>query len=472
MLQKIYLQHTQTPQELTEIMTSLQQMLELRHVQAVPRDNAILIRDTPSKIRLASRLIRDSDRGRPEVVVQISVLQVRRDRARSLGIQPSTTAVLSFNPVSPLGPAGSVALDKLGQLSHGDFSLSMPSAVASALMTDSNTKIIQNPEMRVSDGESARLRVGDRIPIATGSFQATTGIVGVNTQFQYIDVGVNIDLVPHVHPDHSISMKLGVEVSSLNGQVNIGGVEQPIISQRRIDHDIRLQEGEVSILGGLAERTQTKSVSGWPGLSRLPLLRYLFSGEDLNNSENEILIVVHPRLVRMREIAGESLKALSVGTDAELMLRQKQEVLQPAAASIKRVQIDGQAAATAEEDSSAAQATLLLEPADTAIKPGETTAVEVKLENVEDLFSASLIFKFDPQLLAIEDVRNGDFLSGGTQEVAIIQRVDKETGLATIFTTRQPNTAGVQGKGTLLKIMVRHLTTGPTTLQVDRCRLS
>ena len=96
-------------------MTSLQQMLELRHVQAVPRDNAILIRDTPSKIRLASRLIRDSDRGRPEVVVQISVLQVRRDRARSLGIQPSTTAVLSFNPVSPLGPAGSVALDKLGQ---------------------------------------------------------------------------------------------------------------------------------------------------------------------------------------------------------------------------------------------------------------------------------------------------------------------------------------------------------------------
>jgi len=465
-LQKIYLQHTQTPQELTEIMTSLQQMLELRHVQAVPRDNAILIRDTPAKIRLASRLIRDSDRGRPEVVVQISVLQVRRDRARSLGIQPSTTAVLSFNPASPLGPAGSVALDKLGQLSHGDFSLSMPSAVASALMTDSNTKIIQNPEMRVSDGESARLRVGDRIPIATGSFQATTGIVGVNTQFQYIDVGVNIDLVPHVHPDHSISMKLGVEVSSLNGQVNIGGVEQPIISQRRIDHDIRLQEGEVSILGGLAERTQTKSVSGWPGLSRLPLLRYLFSGEDLTNSENEILIVVHPRLVRMREIAGESLKALSVGTDSELMLRQKQEVLQPAAASIKRVQIDGQAAATAEEDSSAAQATLLLEPADTAIKPGETTAVEVKLENVEDLFSASLIFKFDPQLLAIEDVRNGDFLSGGTQEVAIIQRVDKETGLATIFTTRQPNTAGVQGKGTLLKIMVRHLTTGPTTLQV------
>ncbi|HEX3093753.1 MAG TPA: cohesin domain-containing protein [Candidatus Angelobacter sp.] len=190
------------------------------------------------------------------------------------------------------------------------------------------------------------------------------------------------------------------------------------------------------------------------------------------NSENEILIVVHPRLVRMREIAGESLKALSVGTEGELMLRQKQDVLQPAAGSIKRVQIDGQIAATAEESSSAAQATVQLEPGDAAVKPGETTAVEVKLENVEDLFSASLILKFDPQVLAIDDVRNGDFLSGGTQEVAIIQRVDNDAGLATIFTTRQPNTAGVQGKGTLLKIMVRHLTTGPTTLQVTNvgCR--
>src|SRR5258708_12803723 len=102
-LQKIYLEHTQSAQELTEIMTSVQGMLELRHVQAVPRDNAILVRDTPAKVLLASRLIRDSDRGRAEVVVQISGLQVRRDPARSLRIQPTTTSPLTFNP--PIPPA-------------------------------------------------------------------------------------------------------------------------------------------------------------------------------------------------------------------------------------------------------------------------------------------------------------------------------------------------------------------------------
>jgi len=470
-LKKIYLQHTQSAQELTELTASVQAMLELRHVQAVPRDNAILIRDTPDKILLATRLIEDSDRGRAEVVVQISILQVRRDRARSLGIQPGGSTTLSFVPGAPLGPAGSVLLDKLGQISKGDFALTIPSAVASALMSDSATRIIQNPQVRVSDGESARLRVGDRIPVATGSFQATVGAgLGVNTQFQYIDVGVNIDLLPHVNPDHSVSMKLGVEVSSLNGRVNIGGVEQPVISQRRIDHEIRLQEGEVSVLGGLAERSQSKSVTGWPGLSRLPLLRYLFSGEDVNNSENEVLIVVIPKLVRGRELAHESLQALSVGTDGDLMLRQQEEVSPPASAGMQPQSSFMEAKGVTLTGDQGLQKDnppiLRLDPAVASLKTGERTMIQVQVENVEDLFSAALMFRYDPALLSVDDVQHGDLLSGGSQEVAIMQRIDKAKGEAGIFTTRQPNTAGVSGKGVLLNLVVTRLAEGPATLQL------
>ena len=467
-LQKIYLEHTQSAQELTEIMTGVQGMLELRHVQALPRENAILVRDTPAKVQLASRLIHDSDRGRPEVVVQISVLQVRRDRARSLGIQPTSSATVKFDPALPLGPSGSVRLNNLGKIAEDDYTVTIPNAVASALFSDSNTKIIQNPEVRVSDGESARLRVGDRIPIATGSFQPLAGSgPAINTQFQYIDVGVNIDLTPHVHPDHSVSMKLGVEISSLNGQVNIGGIAQPIISQRRIDHEIRLQEGEVSILGGLAERTQTKAVTGWPGLSRLPLLRYLFSGEDTNNSENEVLIVLHPRTVRMRDVARESLRAMSTGTDLEIMLRQKEDVRLPVAPAGATQQAAGQPAPMGAPEAQLPQgATLQLEPHSASIRPGETFTFNVKLEDVEDLSSAALLLKYDPQALSIEDVRYGGFLSGGNAEVAIIQRIDKEKGEGSVFTTRPPNSAGVSGNGVLLTVVVKHLTAAPTTLQV------
>ncbi len=155
-------------------------------------------------------------------------------------------------------------------------------------MTDSSTQIIDDPEIRVVDGQTAKLRMGDRVPVATGSFQAgigvgTTGTGGgvvnplVNTQFQYLDVGVNVDVTPRIHPDHEISMKVNVVVSSVTGTSNIGGISQPIISQRSIEHDIRLKDGEVNVLGGLIERTDTnvdKRMAGAGEASLLPLLLF------------------------------------------------------------------------------------------------------------------------------------------------------------------------------------------------------
>src|SRR6202035_4476532 len=149
-----------------------------------------------------------------------------------------------------------------------DYAVTLPSFTANALLTDSTTRILQNPEVRSVDGQPAKLRIGDKVPIATGSFQAGVGVGGaagtgfvnplVNTQFQYQDVGVNIDLTPRIHPNHEISLKLSVEVSSVTGQSTIGGIQQPIISQRKLEHEIRLKEGEANVLGGLITRTDTK----------------------------------------------------------------------------------------------------------------------------------------------------------------------------------------------------------------------
>ena len=187
----------------------------------------------------------------------------------------------------------------------------------------------------------------------------------------------------------------------------------------------------------------------------------------MSNAENEVLIVITPRLVRMRDVARESLHALSVGTDAEIVLRQKEDVEPPVASThAKPPAADPHsAAAPGLEKQLEAEATLQLVASQLPLKPGDTAPVQVKMENVNDLFSVSLLIKYDPQVLSIEDVRHGDFLSGGTQEVAIIQRIDKEKGEARIYTTRQPNTAGIDGKGVLLEIFVRRLTAAPTSLQ-------
>ena len=193
----------------------------------------------------------------------------------------------------------------LKQIGWQDFAITLPGAQANAILTDDRTRIVQDPELRVTDGQKATLKIGQRVPVATGSFQAgvgvgvtgSSGVVNplVNTQFQYIDVGVNIEVTPRVHPDGEVSMKLTVEVSSIIGNSNIGGIMQPVISQRKIEHDIRLKEGEVSVLGGLIERTDSKNINGIPGIGEVPLMRYFFSDNQTTVTEDETLIVLTPQ---------------------------------------------------------------------------------------------------------------------------------------------------------------------------------
>jgi general secretion pathway protein D len=334
-VQIFYLSNTTLPQDMTEIVTGLRQLLDLKRIQQVNSQNALIIRDTPDKLAIVEKIIGELDKAKPEVVIQVEVLQARHDRVHELGITPDSTATLTFvNPdasSSSSSNANKVPLNKL--FSGGDYSVTLPSATVHALMTDSATHIIQNPQLRSIDGQAAKLRVGDRVPVATGSFQAgsSTGINPlVNTQFQYIDVGVNADITPRVHPDHEVSLKISIEVSSVTGTATIGGIQQPIISQRKIEHDIRLKEGEASILGGLFERVDTKTLSGWPGFAHIPLLRYLFSSESTDHQENEVLVVLIPRIIRLPALTQADLRPLSSGTESNVQVRRKEAIEAPA----------------------------------------------------------------------------------------------------------------------------------------------
>ena len=170
------------------------------------------------------------------------------------------------------------------------------------MLSDTNTKIIQNPQIRALDGQKATLKIGDRVPVATGSFQPGIGGVGinplVNTQFQYLDVGVNIDITPRVHAGREVSLKMVMDVSAVTSYVSIGGISQPVIGQRKIENEIRLKDGEVSLLGGMMEDTQTKALTGIPGLAQIPILKYLFGRLTSDHSENEIVFVLIPHIIR------------------------------------------------------------------------------------------------------------------------------------------------------------------------------
>jgi len=487
-----YLRNTTLPQELTEIVTSIRQLLDLRRVQQINAQNAIVIRDTPDRVMLAQKIIDDIDKAKPEVVIQVAVMQARRDRLQDMGIQPGTSAALAFTPPTPSSSttaATAITLDKLRTLSTADYSVTLPGAQANFLMTDSSTHIIDNPEIRVVDGQTAKLRVGDRVPVATGSFQAGVGVGGgaagglvnplVNTQFQYLDVGVNVDVTPRIHPDHEISLKVNVVVSSVTGHSTIGGIDQPIISQRSIEHDVRLKDGEVNVLGGLIERTDVNSINGWPGLAKLPFFRYFFSGESVDHQENEVLIVLIPHIVRLPTMSAENLRSIASGTDANAEVRLENVVMAPRMLPTQGIPAQAQppAATASPNQTPAAPATpspapatqsptLRFDPGTVALKPGETATIGVVVQNVQDLYSIPMLLQFNPAVISVEDVRQGGFLSGGTQDIAIVERVDKERGQAIISATRMPNTPGVSGSGTLVGVVVRGVAPGNSQLSI------
>jgi len=320
------------------------------------------------------------------------------------------------------------------------------------------------------------------VPIATGSFQAgvgvgataATGVINplVNTQFTYLDVGVNIDVTPRVHPDGDVSLKLSIDVSNVIGESNIGGIQQPIIGQRKVEHEVRLKDGEVNVLGGLIQKNETKETNGWPGLASIPFLKYFFSDNSNEVTTDDVMILITPHIIRLPSIDPENLKSIAAGTDTNVRVaRGPLETVSPDPKSFKG---PGPAPASAPPSSQPqnAAAQLKFEPSTLQLKSGDTTTVGLSISGSQDLFSIPLMIQYNPAVITIEEVRDGGFLSGGTattpgaQGVAIVQRIDQEHGQAIISATRQPNTPGVNGNGTLLGLLVKGIGPGTSPLQI------
>ena len=338
-VQTFYLTNAWQQNDLTDVQTAIRNVITGVKIYGVPSQNAIVIRATPDELMLAQMLINDLDKPRAEVVVDIAVLEVSKNWERTLGIQwPSSVGVALQSPnASTTSTTSTTTTDTSGttttsptlyDLSHlkaSDFAVTIGSATANLLLTDSNTKILQNPRLRATDSQKATLTVGEKIPVATGSYQtgAATAVVSslVNTQFQYQDVGVKIEMTPSIHYDHDVTLKMRIEVSSQASSVTISGVTEPIIAQNIVDQVIRLREGEASILGGIQESQDQVSWSGIPGLSSIPILRYLFGSKDHTITSSDLVFLVVPHIVRTQVLDRANLRSIDTGTGQAVELR-------------------------------------------------------------------------------------------------------------------------------------------------------
>jgi len=493
-IKTFYLANLSQPTELQDVVNALRQILEISRIQPLPSQGALVVRGTPDQIALAEKLVGDLDKARPEVIVEVAIMQVSRDKTRNLGISPPTSATValqnnlntttsgnsstpSTNGSTTSGTSNQVNLNRLGNLNATDFTVTIPPATATALFSDSTTKLIQNPQIRAVDGQKASLKIGDRVPVATGSFQPGIGGVGinplVNTQFQYLDVGVNIDITPKVHAGREVTLKISMDISSVTGQSNIGGISQPVIGQRKIEHEIRLKEGEVNIMGGILEDQDIRSLSGIPGLAQIPILKYLFAQSNVEHKENEIVFALIPHVIRARDVTDLNEKALEVGTAAAIQLRTSSAVQAPVRVNeTATAAAQPQAAAPAQPSQPAAQpagaAAFAFDPATVTQAPGSTFAVNIMLRGAQNVYSVPLQVSYDPKVLQVVNVSNGGLLSQDGQPVALVHRDDDTTGALQITATRPPGATGISGQGTVVTLTFMAKAAGQSTLTISK----
>ncbi len=516
-IKTIYLTNLSTPQDLSEVSTAIRGLTDLRRMFTVASMNAIVMRGSRAKVAIAEKIVHDMDKPKPEVIVDVLVLETSKSNKRTLGITPASGGAkgLQFGiGLNAAGDSKAVQLNRLGDIGVGSWSTTLPDFQLTALFSNSQTELLQSPRVRTADNHQADLRIGDRIPIATGSFQPGVGGVGinplVNTQFTYTDVGVNVSMTPKIHANREVSLHVEVEISNVREFVDIGGISQPVIGQRTIQHDIRVKEGEASVIGGLNQAQVFKTRAGVPFLGEIPIIGKLFSEEDVQRSESEILLVLIPHIVRMPGIGRSNLRTIASGTDQKFELRYEQrgngrpalapeepaggpaappagepaaeEPPAPVPAAAARPGGDAEPAVPAEaspapgtaDGPEAAAVTppqgprLYLRPEAIPVPAGQQVTFSLMVGAAKELASMPLRVQYDREKLRLVAIDKGPFLAGDDASDIIFSRsIRHANGLAAVNISRFPGSGGADGEGQLVTLTFEGLAAGPAQLRVS-----
>jgi len=483
-----YITNASTVQEFQEISTAVRTITNITRVFTVNPQKALVVRGSADAVALAEKLVHDLDKPKSEVVIDVLIMEANTSRTQDLAASLASAGTAGINmgvnftprgaPATGTGaaatPGTSISLARLGALSTADFSTSLPGVLLKAVLSDNRTKILNSPQVRASDGMKVSLKIGDRIPIATGSFQSGVGTVGgapyAQTQFQFTDVGIKVEITPQVHSADEVTLHVSFEVSNVRNYVDVGGVQQPVIGQRTNEADIRLREGEVNILAGLDGTQDSSVVNGIPGLVNIPFLGKIFFGSNHTEKDHQqLMIALIPHIVRSPDYTPGNLRGVFSGPDQSLRLMyapRDEDGSAPATPSPAASPAISPATATPPVTAPqtplpgvpglqlppvpptppAAGARVVFLPGSVSVGPNTPFTVNVELNGASDAFSISpLRVKWDPAVLRLTDITPGDLLSRSGGAVSSIKDVRNDAGEATLNVSRTAGPAGTVG---------------------------
>ena len=299
--------------DVKETLDLLRIVIDNRRLAPITATNALSIKDTPERVAAAGNLIAAIDKARPEVVIDVELLEFDRTKLREYGLQIASPGSPGIDGQADVNREGLTLRDLQDLSNSGVFLTNVPGLFYRLLKADNNTRTLANTQLRTSEGMPAQARFGERVPVPVTVFSpiATGGVAQQPiTSFNYENIGVNIDITPRTHHDGQVSLALRILVSSISG-TGFGGL--PTFGNREINTVIRLQDGETNLLAGLIRDNERRVLEGIPGLIDLPLVGRLFAHNRRESQESDIVLTLTPRIVRLLNLTEDDLRPFRVG---------------------------------------------------------------------------------------------------------------------------------------------------------------
>ena len=483
------------------VATTLRTILKTRDIITDDKLNMIIMRDSPESVRLAERLVAMHDVNEPEVMLDVEIMEVSRTRLQNLGVRFPDS--LTFTPLA--GAAGTVTMQALRQINESAIGVTGATLGIAANKTDTDANLLANPRIRVKNREKANILIGDRVPNITTTSTAT-GFVSESVT--YVDVGLKLDVETVIHPDNEVTIRIKLEVSNIASQTTTrSGTIAYQIGTRTAGTVLKLKDGENQVLAGLISDDDRRSANKVPGLGDIPLLGRLFSQQQDNGTKREIVLSITPRIIRNIPRPELLYAEIDAGTEASLKNRAAEGGSAAGAAGVPGVTgapvfapplpsgagaapvpgaVPGGALGTplpsgamttpnggagaapslgnAPTAAPSGPASLQWQgPAQTNV--GQSITLALMLQPGEAITGVPMSVGFDPKLLQITAITEGDLLKQGGGQTSYTSRIDAATGQAFMTVTRT-SPEGATQPGSVVTLTLRALAAGQASVQV------
>jgi len=462
--------------DVNQIQALLRTLADIKTIAVNTNLNTISIRGTQKKLEIAEKIITSQDKSRAELLIDVEILEVNKSRMREYGIELSNYQITqSLVPGKSSGDTSSSVVrgHMFRTIDSSDFLFSIPSVSYKLLESDTKSRIIAKPQLRVIDGETVTIKLGDKVPVPVTTFvpiAAGGPSQQAITSYQMYDVGINIDLAPRTHHNGDITLNLKFELTFITTPGT--ATMPPTIGNRAVETIIRMRDSETGLLAGLLRDTERKSWRGIPGINKIPIINLIFGGTGQEITQTDIILTLTPRITRMPDITEDDLATFWVGTQKDIGMKapppktpfdvRETQVIEEEKEKMKEEREKREEIKEAEYK----EAIISLGPSSIEV-PAETEFMEkVLVENVENIASLVLSLNFDPGIVRVKEVKEGSFMSQDGVKTAFLNTFNNTSGEIQIGITREGFREGVSGTGEIISIIFESIKEGKTRITI------